>query len=191
VTGYLYTPAFNRFTPPGSFSTFVTAGNYSYVTANGEFHLVSGGQAIYGFATNASDQVYHYDAGAAQTTFVASGNSYSYMSGTENGTPFFNVAMGFDTVYAYATPGNRDVAYFYDTPANDTFVGTATYSYMSGNPNGHPYFDEAQNFGIVFAESFVGGLDFAYNYDTAVNVVIGKFVSIPVAARNNGVAGNL
>jgi hypothetical protein len=191
VTGYLYTPKFGPLTPPGAFSTFVTAGNYSYVTGNGEFHLVSGGQAIYGFATNASDQVYHYDAGAAQTAFVTSGNSYSYMSGTENGTAFFNVAMGFNTVYGYATPGNGDIAYFYDTPANDTFVGTATYSYMSGKPNGFTYFDEAQNFSTVYAESFEGGLDFSYNYDTAVNIIVGDFVAIPVAARNNGFAGNV
>src|SRR5205823_26051 len=54
VSGFLYTP-------PSSNSRLVTAGHYSYVTGNGEFHLINGGSALYGFSTNASDQVYHYD----------------------------------------------------------------------------------------------------------------------------------
>jgi hypothetical protein len=177
VTGYLYTPPFNSLVSmaPG---TFVTAGSYSYVTGDGEFHLVSGGKAIYGFSTNANDQAFHYDQG--QSTYLASGNTYSYMSG--NG--FFNVAVGFNTSYAYATPGNGDVAYFYDSAGNDTFVGGTSTSYLSGTVNKTAYFDVVQGFGHVYAESFMGGVDFAYLDDPSVNTLIGNWIKIPLGARN-------
>jgi hypothetical protein len=177
VTGYLYTPPFNSLTSSAP-STFVTAGSYSYVTGGGEFHLVSGGRAIYGFSTNANDQAFHYDQG--QTTYVASSNAYSYMSG--NG--FFNVAMGFNTTYAYATAGNGDVAYFYDSAGNDTFVGGTSTSYLSGTVNNTAYFDVTQGFSHVYAESFVGGVDFAYLNDPSVNTLIGGWIKIAQGARN-------
>jgi hypothetical protein len=183
VTGYLYTPPFNKIASNFP-SLFVTAGNYSYVSGNGEFHLVSGGKAIYGFSTNITDQVYHYD-GGTKSTFVASGAAYSYISGAD-GTAYFNVAMGFKTVYAFATPSVGDVAYFYDSPGNDSFVGNTTISYLSGNANGNAYIDVAEGFGHVYAESFVGGLDFAYDLDASVNTIIGKFVLIPLGPRNGG-----
>lgn len=185
VTGYLYTPPYNSIASSAP-STLVTAGNYSYVTstcfvaANDQFHLISGGDAVYGFSTNANDQAYHYDQG--QTTFVASGDAYSYMSGNV----FFNVAMGFHTTYAYATAGNGDVAYFYDSPGSDTFVGNATTSYLSGTSPGIKYFDVAQGFSHVYADSFVGGTDFAYNFDPSVNTVSGNFILIPFGPQNVG-----
>jgi hypothetical protein len=183
VTGYLYTPPFNKIASNFP-SLLVTAANYSYVSGNGQFHLVSGGKAVYGYSTNVTDQAYHYDEGS-KSTFVASGDAYSYMSGAD-GIPYFNVAVGFKTVYAFATPGIGDVAYFYDSPGNDSFVGNTTISYLSGNTGGNAYIDVAEGFGHVYAESFVGGLDFAYNFDASVNTVIGSFVLIPLGARNGG-----
>jgi len=65
-------------------------------------------------------------------SFVASGNTFSYMSGTDNGQSFFNEAVGFQVTYAIATHG-QSYAYLLDSPGNDVFVGYAPYSYMSGS----------------------------------------------------------
>jgi hypothetical protein len=105
-------------------------------------------------------------------SFVASGDAYSYMSGTDNSQSFFNEAVGFSVVYAIATHG-QSIAYLLDSPGNDVFAGYAAYSYMSGNdPNtGRSFLNVAEGFALVYAESFNGGTDYAYNYAPSHNIL--------------------
>ena len=162
-------------------SIFVTAGNYSYIFGGGQFHLVSGAKYVYGYGSNNSesdpvDQAWQYDAAGSLDAFVASGNAYSYMSGSDtNGNTFFNEAVGFQVTYGIATHGNA-IAYMLDSPGNDTFFGTATYSYMSGSDSTGSLFNVAEGFALIYAESFVGGTDFAYNYDPNHNILNSRWI---------------
>ena len=91
-----------------------------------------------------------------------SGTAYSIMSGQS----FFNEAVGFQTTIGLAQhPG--DTAIFYDSPGNDVFSGRTSSSYLySNNPDGSlAYYDQAQAFSQVYAYSFSGGSDYAYNHD--------------------------
>jgi hypothetical protein len=157
---------------------FVTGGGYSYVVGGGEFHFVSGARYVYGYAANAADQAWHYDSAGGLNAFVASGNAYSYMSGSDPaGNSFFNVAVGFQVTYGISTHRNA-IAYLVDSPGNDVFFGGTSYSYLySANADGRlAYFDLAEGFALVFAESFVGGTDFAYNYDHNHNILGGNWI---------------
>jgi hypothetical protein len=57
------------------------------------------------------------------------------------------------------------------------FAGATSASYMySDNPDGSlAEYDLAQGFAQVYAYSFVGGADYAYNYDPAHNHTSGFF----------------
>jgi hypothetical protein len=149
---------------------YITAGPYAYITnlfsssgaETDSFHLISGVSNVYGYANDAADQAWHYDAGG-NDTYVASGTAYSYMSsGGPIGTGFFNVAVGFDVNYGFAVNGGFDVAYFFDSAGNDTFVSEPTQAYMSG-PG---FFSAAIGFEIQNGQSFVGG---SLDFDVAFN----------------------
>jgi hypothetical protein len=160
------------FDSPGN-DIFVTAGGYSYMTGPNIFRLISGGTSVYGYSINGgSDQTWQYDAAGGLDAFVASGSAYSYMSGTDqSGNSFFNVAVGFPVTYGISTHGNA-IAYMLDSPNNDVFYGATTYSYMSG-PG---FFNVAETFALVYGESFVGGTDYAYNYDPTHNILISRWI---------------
>jgi len=155
----------------------VTAGGYSYMVAPSSFSLISGGAYVYGYAAGPTDQAWQYD-GSGPSTFVASGIAYSTMSGTDQGQAFFNEAVGFTVNYGIALHAGQDVAYIFDSPLNDTFAGYSTVSYMyADNPNGTlAEFDEAEGFATVYAQSFVGSIDFAYIYDSGRNITTGFVV---------------
>jgi hypothetical protein len=97
------------------------------------------------------------------------------MSGTDAGQSFFNVAVGFGVNYGIATHG-RSIAYLIDSPGNDTFFGSTALSYLSGTTAGQSLFNEAEGFALVNGESFVGGMDFAYNFDPNHNLLAGKWI---------------
>jgi len=158
---------------PGVQNVFVSAGAYCYMSSGSGFYLISGARYVYAYATGAGDIAYHYD-GSGASALVISGVAYSFMQGTDGGQSFFNEAAGFRFNYGIARHMG-DVAYFYDSPGNDVFVGGAGGSYMyAANPNGTlGEFDWAQGFGLIFAESFVGGTDYAYDYDPAHNILAG------------------
>ncbi len=151
----------------GVANTFVSAGRYSYLTSGSAFYYVSGSKYVYAYAAGAGDVAYHYD-GSGPSTYVASGMAYSAMSGTDQGRPFFNEAVGFRFNHGVATHAGQDVAYFYDSPLSDVFIGFSAYSYLyAANPNGSiALYDDASNFAAVYAYSFVGGIDYAFIYDT-------------------------
>jgi hypothetical protein len=162
---------------------FVTAGSYSYVTAGngtyfssiaGIFNAVNTPASVYAYAANPADQVWHYDT-AAMDSFVAAGNAYSYMSGTDNGHAFFNEAVDFQVTYAIATHV-QSYPYLIDSPGNDVFVGYAPYSYLSGSDNAGSLFNVAEGFVLVYAESFVGGTDYAYNYSPSHNILNSRWI---------------
>jgi hypothetical protein len=159
---------------PGGENIFVTAGAYSYVTGQGQYYEISGARYVYGYSANASDQAWHYDT-AALDAFVASGNAFSYMSGTDAGQSFFNVAVGFQVVYGIATHG-QSYAYLIDSPGNDVFVGYAPYSYMSGTDSTGSLVNVAEGFLLVYAQSFVDGTDYAYNYDPSHNILNSRWI---------------
>ena len=66
-------------------------------------------------------------------------------------------------------PEFQDIAYFYDSPANDTFVGYSRYSSMISTFGTFAENDIAAYFTRVYAYSFVGSTDYAYLYDAGVN----------------------
>ena len=74
-------------------------------------------------------------------------------------------------------PG-QDFATFYDSLRNDVFAGYSDHSYMyADNFDGSlAYFNEVLYFGQVYAYSFKGGTDYAYNYDPAHNHTSGFVV---------------
>ena len=166
----------------GHENVFVSAGSYSYITdflgmgVGHEFHLISGSPNIYGYSVNSTDQAWHYDT-AALDSFVSSGRAFSYMSGTDAGQSFFNVAVGFGVNYGIATHG-LSFAYMIDSPGNDTFFGTAPLSYLSGTTGGQSLFNEAEGFALVFGQSFNGGTDFAYNFDPTHNILGGNWIML-------------
>jgi uncharacterized protein (TIGR03118 family) len=165
----------------GVANTFVSAGSYAYMNSGSAFYDISGARYVYGLAVNSFDVAYQYD-GSGPSAFVVSGTAYSFMIGTDGGKNFFNEAVGFNTNYGVAQHAGQDTAIFYDSPANDVFAvippsasQPQEISYMySDNPDGTLHeFDSAQNFAMVFAYSFVGGHDIAYNNDPAHNTVVG------------------
>jgi hypothetical protein len=161
-------------TQQGGENIFVSAGSYSYVTGMGQYYEVSGAPIDYGYAANPADQAWHYDT-AAMDSFVASGNVFSYMSGTDNGQSFFNEAVGFQATYGIATH-SQSFAYLIDSPGDDVFVGNAAYSYMSGNDNAGSLFNVAEGFALVYGESFVGGTDYAYNNSPSHNILNSRWI---------------
>src|SRR5439155_25734697 len=102
----------------------------------------------------------------------------SYISGTDQGQSFVNVAMGFRTTTAHALHPGQDVAYFVDSPGSDVFSGEAGVSYMYSLDahGGFTEFDAAYGFSTVFAASVNGGLDLAYNHDPAHTILTGRWV---------------
>jgi hypothetical protein len=159
---------------PGQ-NTFVSAGMYSYETGNGYFAYISGTKYVYAYAVNGTgDVAYHYD-GSGPSALVASGTAYTFMLGTDQGHSFFNEAVGFKTTYAIAQHAGQDTAFFYDSPGNDVLVGAtaSTCMYADDAQGSFAEFDYAQGFAQVYAYSFVGGTDYAYNHDPSHNTVVG------------------
>jgi hypothetical protein len=70
---------------------------------------------------------------------------------------------GESTVYAYGTAA--DAAYLADSSGNDTFAGTATFSYLSGTD----FLELAAGYGHVYAIASHGGNDLAYLYGSTGN----------------------
>ncbi|MGH7199181.1 MAG: hypothetical protein ACREJB_01160, partial [Planctomycetaceae bacterium] len=154
---------------------FVSDGTYAYVAGlgDGTFRLASGVGFLYGYSSGqAGDNAWHYDT-AGVDSYVPSGTAYSYMSGQVNGQSFFNVGVGFAVSYAYSTEGGSDFAYFLDSAGNDTLYvqddATGDYAYMSGTG----FFSVAQDFEAIFGQSFVGGMDTAYNFAPHKTVLAG------------------
>jgi hypothetical protein len=85
------------------------------------------------------------------------------------------MAVGFRFNEAIAQHPGQDSAFFYDSPANDVFVGGAGLSYMYSTDAGGNLteYDSAMGFAQIYASSFVGGVDYAYVYDANHNHVSG------------------
>ena len=161
----------------GETNGFVTAGNYSYMSAPGYFHLIQGAPYVYGYSASPTDFAYHYD-GTGPSTYRVDGTVQSYMSGTDNGASFFNVAENFRFNTAVALHPDQDTAYFVDSPGNDVFSGKTSESYMYSADAAHNLteMDSAYGFATVFAVSVNGGTDFAYDFDAAHNILTGNWV---------------
>jgi len=151
---------------PGIANVFVGAGNYAYMNSGPAFYYLAGAKYVYSYALSGADFAYEYD-GSGPSAYVASGTAYAMMLGTDHGRSFFNEGVGFTATEGIASHPNQDVAYFYDSPGSDTFTGYAQYaSLTSAGQN-----DAAVYFAQIYAYSFVGGTDVAYNYAPAVNHV--------------------
>jgi hypothetical protein len=163
----------------GETNGFVTAGNYSYMSAPGYFHLIQGAPDVYGYSASPTDFAFHYD-GSGPSTYRVDGTTQSYMSGTDNGASFFNVAESFVFNTAVALHPRQDVAYFIDSPGNDVFSGNAKASYMYSDNAAHNLteLDAAFGFATVFANSINGGMDLAYVYSTSQNTMSGAWVML-------------
>jgi hypothetical protein len=170
---------------PGEQNTFVSAGTYSYLTNLNSFYLISGASHVYSYAAGPRDAAYHYDGSGpdavGHSTLFMSGTDYSWIGGVENNIDFFNSANGYHTNVAIAFHPNQDTAYFVDSPGNDVFASYTNYSYMySANPDGSlAEFDAALGgFAQIFAASYVGGIDYAYNFNTPGHVLITGFIML-------------
>jgi Hypothetical glycosyl hydrolase family 15 len=164
-----------------AYNGFVSAGNYSYIGGPGLFHLAQGASSVYGYsAGQPADFAYHYTANPG-STFVVSGVAYSYMSCTDtvNGQTqsYFNVGVGFQENTGVSKNPGHDFAYIIDSPMNDTFFGGSTYSYMYSTDGSGNFteFDTAYAFALIYAQSFVGGVDAATNNDPTHNILGGKW----------------
>ncbi len=122
---------------------------------------------------NASDVAYLYDV-SGQNAFVGS-PTYSFFEGAG----FYDQAVGFKTVNAFAASGSNDTSYLYDTPGNNVFVGTPTYSYLSSTT----YFNQAVGFKAVNAYSSASSHDAAYLFDTSGS---NTFVGTPIYSSLTG-----
>jgi Putative Ig domain len=161
----------------GVTNTLYTVGGYSYMQAPGILHQISGAAYVYGYAAGPSDTELLFD-GSGPTAVVISGTAFSYASGTDNGQAFFNVGVGFRVNEGIAQHPGQDIAYMLDSQQSDVFVGLSTNSYMyntDGNGNIN-MLNEVFGFATVYAESFVGSIDFAYIYDSSRNITTGFVV---------------
>jgi hypothetical protein len=160
----------------GVTNTLYTVGSYSYMESPGVLHYISGAAYVYGYAAGPNDTQLLFD-GSGPTAVVISGTAYGYASGTDNGQAFFNEGVGFHTNEGIAQHPGQDIAYMIDSPGNDVFVGLGTNSYMysTGSNGAIDMLNEVFGFAMVYAESFVGGIDFAYIYDSR-NVTSGFIV---------------
>jgi hypothetical protein len=154
--------------------SFVSAGYYAYMSGPGYYNLISGAQSVVATAgQGGNDQAIQYD-GSGPSTYTASGTAYSLMTGTDHGQSFSNKAVGFANTYGVALHPSQDVAYLYDSPGSDTFVGATSYSYLYRYDNGIlAMLDEVLGFNRVYATSSAGGTDLAYVFDAVVNTVSG------------------
>ena len=156
---------------PGVKNVFVGAGGYAYMnTGNNaeDFYYLQGAKFVYGYVSGPGDFAYQYD-GSGPSSYVVSGIAYSLEVGTDQGRGFFNEAVGFVFNEGIAQHAFQDIAYFYDSPANDTFVGYSQYSSMISTFGTFAENDIAAYFTRVYAYSFVGSTDYAYLYDAGVN----------------------
>ncbi len=55
-------------------------------------------------------------------------------------------------------------------------MGAFSYMYATDGTGRFTEFDSADAFAIVFAQSFVGGTDFATNYDPTHNILGGRWI---------------
>ncbi len=122
---------------------------------------------------NASDVAYLYDV-SGQNAFVGS-PTYSFFEGAG----FYDQAVGFKTMNAFAATGSNDTSYLYDTPGNNVFVGTPTYSYLSSTT----YFNQAVGFRNVNAYASASSHDAAYLFDTSGS---NTFVGTPIYSYLQG-----
>jgi uncharacterized delta-60 repeat protein len=159
---------------PGVANVFITTPSYSDMSDPGSYYLVRGAHSVYGYAVGPADHAYEYG-GSGPTTFVATGTTFSSLTGTDHGIAYYNEAVGFTWNYAIATPGSQNTAYFTAATSGDRFVGRTGYSYLYHlNPNGtYAELDYAQGFTRVFATAPAGATDYAYLYDTTVNHATG------------------
>ena len=81
------------------------------------------------------------------------------------GAGFYNVGWSFETSYAYATAGGRDVANLYDSAGDDRYDAGADFGAMTGVG----FYNYAQYFEEVYAFSTAGGTDAATFADSAGN----------------------
>jgi len=155
-------------------NTFVSAGSYSYMSSPVSFYHISGSPNVYAYAAGPTDVAYHYD-GTGASSFVVSGTAYTSMTGLDNAMAFSNIAVGFRFNYGISQNAGRNTAYFIDSPANDVFVGGTGFSYMySADTGGNlTEYDSAMGFAQVYANSHLGGVDYAYVYDALHNHVSG------------------
>ena len=156
-------------------NTLVTAGHSSYLQSANAYALFNGASYLRAYAAGPADRAYQYD-GSGPSTFVAVGDTYSSMAGTDGGTSFDNEARGFAFNEGIARHAGLDTAYLYDSPGNDIFVGNTTLSYLyreNATNTALMEYDIAEGFAQVHAASVAGGVDYAYVYDASVNRVTG------------------
>ena len=159
-------------------------GNDSYV-GSPTYNAVSGtgykneawyfeGAHVYGTAGGV-DETKFYDSPGNDTyvttpTYAALFNTQFNANGMHG---FYNRAKFFEGVHAFATAGGTDVANFYDSTANDTYVATPTYAalfnptYREQYTNG--YYNRAKFFEATHAFATAGGVDEARLYDSTAN----------------------
>lgn len=111
------------------------------------------------YATTADDNAMMWDSAGDDIYHVESG------LGSLSGTGFDNRAHDFNRVYAYSYAGGIDEARFYDSSADDLFIGKDVRSTIQ-NPN-ITFYGSATRFEKVYAYAVNGGNDRADLYGNA------------------------
>ena len=142
-----------------------TGGADTAVLRANSLRLTAGGRTI----TAARVESIRVEAGAGNdrlTCYDSPGNDRLEASPTTaawSGPGFSHVAIGFETVDAYALAGGIDTAVLNDSPAADRFDGRPTLAVLQGNG----FCLRASSFDEVRATANAGGYDTARIFDTA------------------------
>lgn len=153
-TAYFYGVSGSKVVETPTYTALSTASLHLQANNFGDILALSAGDG--------SDSLYLYGVTGAVDAFCGT-QLYSYVSGSDAGSTFFNVGEYFQHVFAYGGGGN-DYAYFYDAPGgSNSFIGTSTYSTMSGTS----YSNTAYGFAYTLGVGSSSSTDTATIYDAA------------------------
>ena len=153
----------------GEANTLASFGVYTYLSAPGQFHWITGARSIYGYSTGPQDVAYLYD-GSDPSTYTAAGTDYAMMSGYDQGHPFLNEAFGFELTQGIATH-TGDTAYLYSGSGAGMYVASGmAYSLMWGTENGLSFYNQAT--GFQFNNGIGKPGEIACFYDSPLNDVL-------------------
>jgi len=141
---------------PGA-DTAVMHPSWATLVGSGYRVMVANAKNIVTVSRGGQDVAHMYDS-AGDDVFIATPDY-----GILYGDGFFNRAVSFGHVHAFATAGGSDVAKLCDSAGDDVFIGTPDYGILYGDG----FSNRAVWFRYVYACASAGGYDRADLYDSA------------------------
>ncbi len=160
-----------------------TAGDDDFTFAAGAVHCLTINGVAYQFDAAAAGSVAFDGLGGSDTAILtgtagADRGILRVGSAELTGSQYRVVATGVETITARGA-GGTDVVRLYDSPGDDTLIGTPTRSTLYGDG----FHNTAEGFRYVHAYGNAGGKDVAELYDSAGNDV---FVATPIQGNLYG-----